>query len=47
MNGTVILYGKDEYRLYEAALAIEQVIAVKLLTGMRIWGIVTADGKYA
>ena len=26
VNEAVILYGKDEYRLYEAALAIEQVI---------------------
>ena len=26
VNETVILYGKDEYRLYEAALAIEQVM---------------------
>ena len=26
INQTVILYGKDEYRLYEAALAIEQEI---------------------
>lgn len=26
MNETVILYGKDECRLYEAALAIEQVM---------------------
>ncbi len=25
-NGAVILYGKNEYRLYEAALAIEQVM---------------------
>lgn len=24
LNHTVILYGKDEYRLYEAALAIER-----------------------
>ena len=24
VNQTVILYGKDEYRLYETALAIEQ-----------------------
>ena len=26
VNETVILYGKDEYRLYEAALAIEQIM---------------------
>ena len=26
VNEAVILYGKDEYRLYEAALAIEQVM---------------------
>ena len=26
VNEAVILYGKNEYRLYEAALAIEQVM---------------------
>ena len=26
VNETVILYGKDEYRLYEAALAVEQIL---------------------
>ena len=26
VNQALILYGKDEYRLYEAALAIEQVM---------------------
>ena len=26
VNETVILYGSDEYRLYEAALAIEQIM---------------------
>ena len=26
VNETVILYGEDEYRLYEAALAIEQIM---------------------
>jgi hypothetical protein len=31
VNQTVILYGTDEYRLYEAALAIEQKCAVDFI----------------